>query len=926
MKNLPRLPVRTLALLLCALLAGACSRSSDEDYLQRAKAALAQADVKSAEIELANALQIDATAAEARWLTGKLLLDIGYPQDAEAELIRAQESGWADDDIVPTLAYTLLTLGRYSDVLELDSSNLSPPSEATLLSAQSLAAMSLGDMQRAAALATEADERDPAGVDGKLARATLLTLQGDAGKSMQSLMSAVKTDPDNPRAWQLLGLVLLDRNQHNEARAAFDKAIELQPLWIDPRVNRALHSLRMNDFDSARSDAELMMQSSPGNPAVNYVQGLLHMQAGEYRGAIDTLSRALPLAQNYPLISYSLGKAYLLSGQESEALTFADAYHKAFPNNVEARKLLAALEIRREDYAHAQALLEPILDQNPTELEALSMSAVALAHQGEAERALSLYSWIARMPDSNPVPKVPRNSELVAAALADHTAEEKAGSSQENTHPEDDLLTVLRFLQNKDYEAAMATARDMQLSDTTDLSGHHILAKVYLAAGRESDATKILRSALESEPSDPVSNLMLADLARAAGKSGQERFYYQQILNQHAYHLPTLLRFAKLELNEANEAAFLSRMAQAMRAHPTALAPRIELALFYLGKGKPYEIEELFEPLSELQRRAPRLFSLELLASMAEGKRALTQAQVDTLLTAQPGSEAFYYTLVDAAARNGRLREVRSAMLASSRSNPNHMGSLVGLARAAQQAGDVDQLAAYSRLLEQIHPRPESPLILRLRAAAAAGGKDYDEAIELTKQALTQLPRAELVLDLSNYRMQSGAYDKATEDLTNWLQEHPDELPVKLALAQLLEAQGKQPRARILYRQVIDADPENFAALNNLAWSLRHDRPKQALNLAERAQRSAPDHAGVLDTLAVIQHLNGEHTAALSTVHKALKLQPENPNLRYHRAMILAALERQDEAIDVLRQLTGPGAKGFSERDEAEQLLQSLQP
>ena len=130
--------------------------------------------------------------------------------------------------------------------------------------------------------------------------------------------------------------------------------------------------------------------------------------------------------------------------------------------------------------------------------------------------------------------------------------------------------------------------------------------------------------------------------------------------------------------------------------------------------------------------------------------------------------------------------------------------------------------------------------------------------------------------------------------------------------------------AEVEYLAVIETDPDNVVALNNLAWNLRLEEPRQALQYIRRAAQAAPERPEVLDTLAVIEHLNGESRAAYRNIERALKGAPQNPSMRYHKAMIGAALGEEDQAIALLEELLADEATEFPERAEAEALLDTL--
>ena len=69
--------------------------------------------------------------------------------------------------------------------------------------------------------------------------------------------------------------------------------------------------------------------------------------------------------------------------------------------------------------------------------------------------------------------------------------------------------------------------------------------------------------------------------------------------------------------------------------------------------------------------------------------------------------------------------------------------------------------------------------------------------------------------------------------------------------------------------------------------------------------------------------MNKEYSQARRSIERALSHAPEDPSLRYHSAMILAALDKKAEASKILETLTSEAAD-FPESAEAEALLQTL--
>jgi Flp pilus assembly protein TadD len=68
----------------------------------------------------------------------------------------------------------------------------------------------------------------------------------------------------------------------------------------------------------------------------------------------------------------------------------------------------------------------------------------------------------------------------------------------------------------------------------------------------------------------------------------------------------------------------------------------------------------------------------------------------------------------------------------------------------------------------------------------------------------------------------------------------------------------------VRYRKVLELQPGNIFALNNVAYALAvlKNQPTDALPLAHKAASLAPRNGSILDTLGWIEHLLGNHEVA----------------------------------------------------------------
>lgn len=114
----------------------------------------------------------------------------------------------------------------------------------------------------------------------------------DPAMSIASMQAALAQDPDNHRAWHILGLTLQQAGRFDEARDAYQRAMQLQPSNADYLSSYAEMILVIGG-DGADREAEALFRRAlefrRDHPAPRYYLAVLKDQRGQHREAIDDL-------------------------------------------------------------------------------------------------------------------------------------------------------------------------------------------------------------------------------------------------------------------------------------------------------------------------------------------------------------------------------------------------------------------------------------------------------------------------------------------------------------------------------------------------------------------------------------------------------------------------------------------------------------
>ncbi|MCC5845305.1 MAG: tetratricopeptide repeat protein [Verrucomicrobia bacterium] len=126
--------------------------------------------------------------------------------------------------------------------------------------------------------------------------------------------------------------------------------------------------------------------------------------------------------------------------------------------------------------------------------------------------------------------------------------------------------------------------------------------------------------------------------------------------------------------------------------------------------------------------------------------------------------------------------------------------------------------------------------------------------------------------------VQDGDFLSAKDIFTAFLEEYPEHVPSRIALADILYSLGDLPAAEAAYRALLSEYPNHFQALNNLAWmySTSTDeafrRPDEARELVRRAMVTAPQSHHVWSTLSQTLFAQGRFEEAAQAAATAVNL------------------------------------------------------
>jgi predicted Zn-dependent protease len=136
------------------------------------------------------------------------------------------------------------------------------------------------------------------------------------------------------------------------------------------------------------------------------------------------------------------------------------------------------------------------------------------------------------------------------------------------------------------------------------------------------------------------------------------------------------------------------------------------------------------------------------------------------------------------------------------------------------------------------------------------------------------------------------------------LQSHPEDLRLQFTLANMYLSRGNTEEASRLYRSILQKNPANSAALNNLANILLEDPTSvsEALSCIEKALFQEPGNALMLDTKGTILLKMDKPQEAIQVLEAASTIS-KDPRIGLHLFDALRRSGRNEEAANILQKI-----------------------
>ena len=692
-----------------------------------------------------------------------------------------------------------------------------------------------------------------------------LLLQAKYLKVLEQNTAVVKSDNAVAEVHASRGVAYLFLKRFKEARSELEKALDRNPSVLTALVGQARLALVDEDGELASQRIEKALSINDHYAPAWSVKGDIFQLDGDKENSIEAYSKAIDNQYNNGAELLKRSMLYIELERFDEARNDLVRLKKRFPKHPQVNYAQGVLAFYEGKYDEAQAQFESALKTNSPNIRTTYYLGAVQYLQRNYEQAKN---YLTRYVDA-----VPRHI------------------------PGRKLLAVIS-LEGKEFSLAEELIRPVVKAEPEDVFSLNVLANALIGLDRADEALPLLEKVvlLEPESAAAFTRLSVGLLSKGDVSRGQTalktaieidpQFHQAEIMLVQSY-----LRDKDYDKAKAAALDFVQRQPENVVAYNL-------LGAVYISTSQEKEAKQAFNDAINVAPGNPTaLIGLARIA-LQNGDIDQTRKYYQDILKANEGHLLTLLKLADLEAKLGNREAEIAARNQAVKQNPEAIQAKVLLAREYLRDRKVeDARALFSDVTDEDR---NNPYVLGMLGEIQLATNDFVSA-KLTFQRLVEgIPNQS-----QSHFLLAKAYRGLNEnvlyrqELEKSLSLNPDNLVAKIALAELMAAEGETEAANnhldsLKNEEVLKDTPELLVLEGKVL--LATGKNEQALSIYKKLFELFPNTSTVL-TLAAQEWSMGDEGGSTGRLKQWLSEHPDDTNVRLILAGHYLESGHQDDAI-----------------------------
>ena len=214
--------------------------------------------------------------------------------------------------------------------------------------------------------------------------------------SIEHFRRAIEIDPNFALAYSALGSSYVNRvlkglgqaGDHDKAKAAFKKALSLDPRLLEARMQMVFIYLTEGQKQKARTSVDMLREEYPNDPGVQFVRGVSARLDGDYEKAMRSYDRMVKLNPGERVLaSYNRARIFMYQKDYDQALRELDQGATLEPEHPMIKVIRACVLFYRGEIEESTKIVQEVLLRHPQMDGIRPVLAIALSAQGQHTKA-----------------------------------------------------------------------------------------------------------------------------------------------------------------------------------------------------------------------------------------------------------------------------------------------------------------------------------------------------------------------------------------------------------------------------------------------------------------------------------------------------------------------------------------------------------
>lgn len=517
----------------------------------------------------------------------------------------------------------------------------------------------------------------------------------------------------------LMGSVLYARNEHDQAFAEINHAIELEPKRVESYLSLARFYIVIND----RAKAEETFQRAI---SVNNNSGLTHTEYGKYLVQLNRLadaeaemSKAVEVEPSNRASRFILASFYLVNKQLGKAEVAYKALAELDKDKPEGRAVLADFYSSINRLDEGVSIYQEILTKSPDFTQGRYRLGEIMLMRGDTQGAMAQVDEVLKKDQHD------RQALLLRARVRAQTG------------------------QSDDLQAAVEDLKEVLVQEPNSRAGLYFIAQANFNLGNMDQAQAFAGDLERNYPDYLPAKLMQVQIDLAQGDTKTAQRLASELIDRLNQTAPDRQSSPQM-LAELRAKAYLSRGSAALDqgntesarkdfmmardAAPRDTFPYISLAGVALAENKIDEAAGFYENALSIDGTNFNALSglIRLYARNNELNKA--HARVDQLLSAYPANASLHYLKAQAYGFEHNSAQAEAELRKTLELDPNYLAAYSSLGALFINTNQQDRaIAEYQKIIER---RPDNATAYTLIGMLDDSRQNYDAAADSYRKAL----------------------------------------------------------------------------------------------------------------------------------------------------------------------------------------------